>query len=270
MNCYRHGRLALDYKQFGSGRKAIISFHGFGRNADDWKVFHDVLGQSWRMYSFQLFYHGRDYELDPYSPLAFSEWSDYLDTFCREMEIQEVVLLGYSMGGRLILGSLERLRTPIRAVVLLAPDGIVPNNWYRFVSATRIGRTIFKHIMRSPGSYLGIARALSTVGLVPEHRYRLFADNAALPSQRHRLLNTWLFLSKLMKPAEASTSMIEDKGLTDSFFVVAGSRDRVITLKGLKAWPFLIKNPTNLHVLDKGHRLMTIDVAKYVRTNLLP
>jgi pimeloyl-ACP methyl ester carboxylesterase len=270
MNRYSHGRIKLDYKRLGNGPKAILAFHGFGRNPDDWQVFQDVLGPKWCIYSFRLFYHGEDSDLDPYIPLGFEEWSSYLDAFFEEMEIQDAVLMGYSMGGRLIFGCLEHLSTPICGAILLAPDGIIPNTWYRFLSGTRIGRMIFRHSMRSPGMYLGIARTLASLGFIPDHRYRLFAENTEQDHQRDRLLNTWLFLSRLMYTPEVSTRLVIEKGLSDNLHVVGGRRDRVITTKGLRAWPFLRTNPSRLHELDLGHRLMNREVANYVRTYLLP
>ena len=81
-------------------------------------------------------------------------------------------LLGYSMGGRIALRLLQQIPKQIEKVVLLAPDGLHKNFWYRFATHTIVGRNLFYKSMKNPRLLFSIAKKLRVRGALEQRTIR--------------------------------------------------------------------------------------------------
>ena len=61
-----------------------------------------------------------------------------------------ILLMGYSMGGRVCLQLLASFPDRFYQLVLMAPDGLHKNPWQRLSTQTWIGNRLFAFSMRHP------------------------------------------------------------------------------------------------------------------------
>ncbi|TKB98987.1 alpha/beta fold hydrolase [Pedobacter cryophilus] len=98
------------YHQYGNGNKIMLAFHGFGMRGNQFKVLEESLGQHYKIYSFDLFFHGET-ELFDTSRKAVKQsinkalFAKEIIKFLRHLGImdQKFELLSYSIGSKLAL-----------------------------------------------------------------------------------------------------------------------------------------------------------------------
>lgn len=125
------GHQLWNYQEIGNSiNTPILILHGWGRTCNEWL----------RMAKELSVYSGRKvYVVDlpgfggsslPQVKTIF-EYSQLIKDFCRYLEIEKVILLGHSLGGRvgIVLGA----TTPalIERLVLIDPAGVKPMSWQR-------------------------------------------------------------------------------------------------------------------------------------------
>lgn len=125
------GRQLWNYQEIGDGEQVpIVILHGWGRNGNEWLVMARDLS-SWcgrRVYVVDL--PGFGGSSLPNVKTIF-EYALLVKDFCRYLEIEKVILVGHSLGGRvgIILGSTSIAL--IERLVLVDPAGVKPKSLKR-------------------------------------------------------------------------------------------------------------------------------------------
>src|SRR5436190_11038806 len=110
----------LHYSEFGRGNKVLICFHGFGQTSVHFHEMEDVFKEEYKIYSFDLFYHGKSFWHDKDTPLSKDFWRELMQKFILEKNIDRFSLLGFSMGGKFVLATLEKFSAKIDKIILIA------------------------------------------------------------------------------------------------------------------------------------------------------
>jgi len=92
--------MKLHSQILGSGKPFVI-LHGFLGMGDNWKT----LGNHWAEAGFEVHLldqrnHGRSFHSDEFS---YEEMAEDLKNYCEEHKLQNIILLGHSMGGKVAM-----------------------------------------------------------------------------------------------------------------------------------------------------------------------
>ena len=120
----------LSYRKSGHGNKALLLFHGFGQHHQAFAALSDKLAPYFTLYAFDLFFHGNSQWNEGEQPLEKVMWKDILTKFLDEHNIGKFSVLGFSLGGKFALVSLELFPAQVEQIILLAPDGVKTSFWY--------------------------------------------------------------------------------------------------------------------------------------------
>ena len=137
----------LYYSKYGSGRKILLAFHGFGQDNSIFKKWGEILASEYTIYAFDIFYHGESTRY--YGGLSKKEWQEYLNEFLHREGITQFSILGYSLGGRFAIASALSFPQKIDELILIAPDGIYLTIWFKLATHPFI-RWLFKYFMLNP------------------------------------------------------------------------------------------------------------------------
>ena len=123
------GDFTLPYKSYGSGDELLLCFHGFGRISDDFHRFEKALGQRYTLIAFDFLFHGPHSvsvkkRLPAFTPAVLS---NMVEKLLWEKKKVRCSLMGYSQGGKTVMGLVHKIPHRIHELFVLAPDGMKNN-----------------------------------------------------------------------------------------------------------------------------------------------
>jgi len=264
--------LSLEYKVFGSGKKHVICFHGFAREANDFLVFENLYGKDFTFISINFFLHGKS-TFDEVNrvkrhPITKYEWLKIIKKLMAIFELEKAIFMGYSMGGRLILTLLEIAPQIVESLFLIAPDGIKLNPWYRFSSKTAIGRNAFKLAVKNPNALFPLALSLVKIGVLPKKVVKLAQDNFSTENQRNLVYKTWTASRLLLPNLDLVKQNIAKHNI--KYQLIFGKYDKFIRLPLAQIFMKDIEAFGQLKVVNFGHVLLIDKVVEIIKAeNLL-
>ena len=257
--------VCLEYLTLGSGKETILCFHGFGREAEDFRVFETLLKPHQKILAVNLLAHGNSafprHRMSK-SPVTKKEWTGIITALLEVLEIDTFHLMGYSMGGRMAMVLTETLSQRISSLVLIAPDGLKIKWVYRFVSETRIGRKIYRHIIDHPRWILRIADSLGSLGLLHQKIHRFVHVQLETREKRQLVYDAWLIHRNLFPNLKEVATHIESNDIP--FLLLFGKFDRVIPAHDGRRLTTHFTRPTHQFLLELGHRLLHPTTANFL------
>ena len=239
----------------------MFCFHGFGRNANDFKTFEQSLSKEYTMYSFNLFSHGNsEYPVEKIhkNQLTKSEFKQLFQKFIITKQISTFSLIGYSLGGKVALCLLELFPNQVDSLWLLAPDGIKLNFWYRFVTKTQIGSITYDLMLKNHSSFKTLVELLFTLKLLNKKVKKFTLNNMSTIEKRILVRNVWLIFKNLNPNLKEITAVIVQRSIPVYQFY--GEYDKVIPHKIGNRFAKSIRQKHNLTILKKGHNLISKDL----------
>lgn len=261
---FHHQNFIIEYLAIGSGENAIVCFHGFGRKAEDFEVFQPLLKENQRMVAINLFAHeGSVFPQDRIDnePLLVSEWKELLEKFFKREHIASFDMIGYSMGGRVAMKTLELVPERVKSLLLIAPDGIKINVMYRFASGTLIGKWLYRKLIHNPKPLFWTTDALHKLKLISDKLHRFAYVHQDTQAKRQLVYDAWM-IHKNMFPDLENVARIIREG--KSFNMVFGKHDSVITPALGKKMSGIIGSDKHYFEIEAGHQLMNERTAKFV------
>ncbi|HAA00192.1 MAG TPA: hypothetical protein DCD96_00965 [Flavobacteriales bacterium] len=258
--------MSLEYFSFGNGPQVLLCFHGFGRRAEDFFYFREELEKNFTVYSFNVFHHGKsEYPGDRIerNTLRPDELKALISLFLDQHSIERFSLMGYSMGGKITLMLLHLFAERINHMYLLAPDGIVYNQWYRFTSKNRIGNSIYKSILRKPGFFFFILRLLRKTRLISDKFMRFVMANLDTRNKRELVYKVWMTLRNIDPSPSESSKIIRKLNLPVYLFY--GKHDRIIKSSSGKSFASKAGDSVRFIEVECGHNLFTPDTKSCLK-----
>ena len=244
----------LEYTVFGSGSRPLLAFHGYDRDMHDFEVLEPSLGERYKIYSFNLFYHGHSSTPGPHAELDYNNLKGLFDAFMQEENIPYFSLIGHSLGTKIVMALMELYPEKIKKVFLLAPDGITVNKLYRVVSETGPGLAFFKKLVYQPAPVFTLARMLRKSGILNEKLYRFVTTNMETLEKREKVLNIWRVYRKISPNIDKLQSIVNKRHI--HFHLFYGMFDRIIKPPSgtgfLEGW----SDTAQLHIVEMGHNLV--------------
>lgn len=253
---FTRGDFTLEYTIYGKGKQQLLYFHGYGKTADEFGDYHMALEDIYTIYSFSFFHHGKSvyptHRVDR-NTLTPAELNDLLAAFLEEKHINRFSLMGYSMGGKICLSLLESLGHRVNKLILVAPDGIKKNFWYRFTSRNRMGRAIYKRIIYRPRFFFFFLRTLKFTRLLDQRLYDFVRLHLETREKREQVYRVWMTLRHIDPNAGQLSHVIRQQEIRTCLNY--GRYDRVCTLGQGQKFHDRLGPFSRLYILEKGHKM---------------
>jgi len=254
----------IAYYTYGTGPDVVFCFHGYGLDGSSFDVLEAILGKQYTLICIDLPCHGAT---DWKEGLAFTT-QDLIKimTQLNFNPTESFSLLGYSMGGRVVLQVLEDYPTIIKQVALVATDGLRFNGWRHLATHTKVGKQLFKFTMQYPMWFFGLVKVFYTLNLLTRPMAKFVHYHIDSSVDRDILYKRWMIL-RTFKP-----DLIEIKRVIRQFKIpvnlLFGEYDQVIKVKqGIK----FSKDEPLIKVSEtkSGHKILKGQFAEEIGKLLL-
>jgi len=240
----------LAYRKSGYGNKALLLFHGFGQHHQAFAALTDTLAPYFTLYAFDLFFHGSSKWNEGEQPLEKEMWKEILRQFLEEHHIEKFSVLGFSMGGKFALASLELFPHQIEQIILLAPDGVKTSFWYSLATYPLVLRKFFKSMILKPGRLHAVTTVLHTLHLIDHGMLRFAESQMATQEKRERVYYSWVVFRHLQVDIRQIAELINASSI--QLLMIVGKHDKIITARNMNHLLGLVPNH-KLELLDTGH-----------------
>lgn len=112
----------IAYIDEGSGDKTLLLVHGLASNAGFWRYNIEALSRDFRVIAVDLPGYGKSQKGD--YPYGMKFWAEMMSEFISELNLQNVVYVGHSMGGQIGITLSLEFPDAIDELVLAAPAGV--------------------------------------------------------------------------------------------------------------------------------------------------
>jgi pimeloyl-ACP methyl ester carboxylesterase len=256
----------IHYQRYGKGSSLLFCLHGYGERGGDFEALASALGERFTVICPDLPLHGQthwtapSFEL-PDLHLMFSEIAS-----TEGLMFKPFGLAGYSMGGRLALAYAAQYPEQIRAVVLIAADGLKQNPWYWLSTQTRMGNRLFRATMQSPRLLLIGMKLAKTLGLLNESIFKFAHKYLDDPMQRQALYQRWTLFRHFRPNLKALPKQLATKEIQCVLFF--GKFDRIIPPKLARKWRSPAPLFSKVLILEAGHRLLKAGPAEKIAAEM--
>lgn len=257
---YKHA--SLHYTVAGHGQKVLLAFHGYGQTNEHLRELEAEFYENYTVYAFDLFYHGNSFWHKKDEPLDKAFWADLMYEFLNSNGIKDFSLLGFSMGGKLVLCTLEKFPHRIEEVILIAPDGVKTSFWYSLATYPGIFRKLFRLMVVNPVFYKQFFSVLRRIGIVDRGLIRFASTQMASRDQRRRVYYSWMIFRKLRFDLRLLGFVMNQNNIRLKMFL--GKFDRIILLKNMNRLIKKVKS-VEVHLLNAGHSNLISSVAEFYR-----
>ncbi|MBL57684.1 MAG: hypothetical protein CMP61_10875 [Flavobacteriales bacterium] len=264
---YQHKDIQLFYRKIGTGKTKVIAYHGFTRSSEDYLLFEDFCKEKYTIYAIDLFYHGKTtFNSKLWKSFSKGQLREILEGFLEHIHANVFELIGYSMGGRVALFTMEQFANRINHVYLLAPDGLKINFWNWLVTSTKAGKGIYGLTISNPGIVYGINSTGQKLNLLPSSMNKFLDINFKTKGMRLRVYRVWQLYRFITFKQSDLKRIIKKNRL--SIDLVIGHKDPVVPPKMVKDFAEYIGSEVTLHSIRAGHDLFRPHVLDYLKKNV--
>ncbi len=251
--------------RYGRGADLLIVFHGFSESGELYRNLGVLLEEKYTVLIPDMPYHGR------------TRWKEGLLSPGRLKELVKLILekeekdrcsvLGYSMGGRAAICLARYNPEVIDHLLLLAPEGLRKNHWFRFATGTLVGRALFKWVTFRPAFLLFLLNTGRFLGLVSEKMALFIKDQMDMPEKRLRVYQLWMCFRKLRINRRRFYAVLKANRLP--VWICLGKYDRLIPSRiADKIKPLSL---ISVIIVESGHQLLLDNqVLENIYTFLCP
>jgi len=245
---YRDSKLF--YKKTGTGSKVLLVFHGFGQDHDAFEVLASALGDSYTVYAFDLYFHGKSEWGYAEQPLEKSFWKEIIGKFLMDNQIDAFSLAGFSLGARFALATTEEFPSRTEQLFLLAPDGIKASFWFTLSTYPIALRKIFKSMIRHPSRFKIIVNTLHELRLMNKSLLKFAEHQMNTVEKRRKVYFSWVVFRHLKFNRTKLLRLLNEKSIPVT--IVIGQHDRVITTASVTGFVKKIRNG-KFKIINTGH-----------------
>ncbi len=253
----------LYFQKFGTGKKVLLAFHGYGENSSAFKKIGEVLAEQYTVYSFDLFFHGKSRWPFGSKVLTKAFWLALIQHFLSSENIDRFSMAGYSMGSKFLLTILEAHAASIETIFFMAPDGIATNRWYKLATYPLFLRGVFKLTVRFPKPLFAFMQLMLTLKIVDKGVIKFARTEMNSQAKRKRVYDSWIVFRHL------NFDMAVIAGLINKYQIpikmILGKYDKIMTPEGMQT---LLNKVTDheLILLENGHNRLPDAFARYLQT----
>ena len=254
----------LHYQKIGTGPKLMLALHGFGKESTYFKSFASILGNSYTIYALDLPFHGlTSWKGETFSQTDVAEWVTSI--LVSEGQLK-CTLLGHSLGGRIWLACLPKLKSKIESLFLLAPDGVSTKGMslpdlIPFWCRKSVAKTL-----QEPAWLLKLASWLYQSRLLSSFAYKYLKYHFRTTERQQSLLQTWISLSHFrINLSRIAKSLTGSQELNLIAFI--GKEDPLIKVDHFKAKAGALPQ-VEVKIISGGHQLISEKATKEISQHL--
>lgn len=238
--------------KFGAGPRIAICFHGYGEDCTHYSFLERAgVAAEFTFYSIDLPFHGKT-EWPETKDLRVSDLAAIINGIIDHSK--QLIIIGFSLGGRVALSLYEQMPHRVDRLVLLAPDGLKLNFWYWLATQTFLGKHVFSFTMRHPSWFFVLLNALNGLRLVNSSIFkfvRYYVDDA---EAREILYNRWMVLRKLRPNINKVKKKINKHSTTVR--LLYGMHDRIILPVRANKFKRGIEQHCSISLIHSGHQVL--------------
>jgi pimeloyl-ACP methyl ester carboxylesterase len=263
---FEHGKLF--YNKTGNGgvkNKTLLLFHGVGQ---DHTIFNSLVRHvqdAYSCYTFDLFFHGQSEWKGPDTPLTKQEWKKSLNRFFEQERIDSFDVLGYSIGGRLALATVEAFPEKTDNLYMIAGEGLRKSFWYSWATHPVFGQRLFRRITKNPSLLITILKVAQSIRIIPATTVALAITQLKSSEKRMQVYGAWILLSKLEVNASVLNATAEQYGVTLHFLF--GAIDEIMSPSHAKAIQKQIPR-ARIDVVNTSHAGLIRNLSNYLKTKV--
>jgi pimeloyl-ACP methyl ester carboxylesterase len=249
----------VSYYRFGAGPRLVICFHGYAEEARLYSFLETHAGNQFTFYSIDLPFHGKT-KWNEGLNFSHSDLQQIIRTILvetneqRETRNEKLLLMGFSLGGRIALSFYQAQPESVEKIILLAPDGLIVNFWYWFSTQTWIGNKVFSFSMKYPGWFFAFLKLVNKLGLVNASVFKFVNYYIGKKEARQLLYQRWTGLRKLKPNLNRIKHLIcQYKTQTR---LVYGKYDRIILPVRGEKFQKGIEEFCTVTVIASGHQVV--------------
>lgn len=261
----RTGPVEWSYLDSGQGDELWLAFHGYGQVAEVMLKFLRVMRPNARILSFDLPLHGHT-TVKKRKAVGVGDLAELQSKALIETGFKKCSMIGFSLGGKLVLKLVELVPAKLDRIVLIAPDGLKTNPLYWFVTNTVVGRWIFQFFIAFPLPLLGTSKLLATTRLMNPKIHEFAAIHLKTRPRRQKVLDSWMMFRHIKPSLDQVRKKIWRYHI--KLTLVFGERDRVIHPKLAAKLSGQNCKTAELIILDLGHNLTTEEVALQIQNRI--
>ena len=244
------------YETYGDGAELLLAFHGFGNLGSDYKALVPSLAKKYKIIAFDLPYHGNS-TIDP-SVTVKTVSKDHLKALTEKIlslhGAEKFSLMGYSLGGKIVLQLIELFPQRVRSAFLIAPDGMKLNFSNAFVTRSMVGKILYRRVINNPAGLFRLVTLVEKSGLLNKKLCDFVRDSLSTRKKRELVWDVWMCFRDIRPSMKNVRRIVKDNGIRLHLFF--GRYDRIIPpYIGEK---FMQEDSSNhtLHVVEAGHNLV--------------
>jgi len=257
----KFGENILYYSIKGRGKIPLLAFHGFGQYKEVYDPFSNLLGDKYTVYAFDIYFHGKSEWKERNQALEKQDWEEILKSFLVKHKIEEFAIVGYSMGGKFALASLELFPRKVIEFVLIAPDGIKTSFWYSLATYPNSFRRFFRAMIVKPKYFYQILTFTKKMGLVDKSLLKFANTQMNTREKRRRVYLTWVVFRHLKFDLKLIAFLINQNKIPMLMFT--GKYDKIITAENMMDLLKHVKEYEHV-ILEAGHNTLIADTAKHL------
>ncbi len=250
----------IHYILFGRGEKLLFCFHGFGETAFSFSVLEAALGNKYTLVSIDLPLHGLTKWEDPF--FLKDDLKNIISLFLKRFDRKRFSLMGFSLGGKMVIGALKELPELIDEVFLIAPDGLRKNILYNISIYSAWGRKLFLNLVKHPEKYFAFVRFFAWLKFIPLSLESFLVAQLSTEEKRQFSFDVWYCIKDFDTGVKTARQLLNENKIHSYLFF--GEFDKVIRPVFGKRFVRGLNN-TQLVILPKGHHL----VKEYLNDELL-
>ncbi len=251
----------LFYYKYGVGPKALLLFHGYGQDHTAFESWTEPLKNEYTIFSFDIFLHGQSTWADSQA-LEKEDWKNVIELFLREEKLTEFELAGFSMGGKFAFSTLESFPEKTKRMILIAPDGIKVNFWYRLATYPVAMRYLFESFVSKPKLFFSLARFLQSIGIIDKYLLRFVTLQMDTEEKRKRVYFTWIYFRHLKFEMKSIADLLNERNIP--LKIIVGRYDKVIPVRDMQR---LLKHVPHgqLQIVETGHNQLIAAAKDFVK-----
>lgn len=268
-NVFAYKNSKISYYRFGTGPRLVLCFHGYGENGSMYQFLEKYAGDQFTFYAIDLPFHGMtsweeglNFTHTDLQQILYDILLQNNTVFHRDSSGPKLSLIGFSLGGRIALSLYQAWPIIIEKLVLLAPDGLKVNFWYRLATRTWAGNRLFELTMKYPGWFLGFLKLLNKLSLVNASVFKFVNYYIGDKHVRRQLYERWTSLRRLKpKPKHIKSFIRQNKTRVR---LVYGQHDRIIRPARGEKFRQGIEEYCSVSVIPSGHQVLHEKHAKEI------
>jgi pimeloyl-ACP methyl ester carboxylesterase len=251
---FTYQKTQLCYLKTGNGTVGVLAFHGFGLDKTAFTSMASYLNaKGYIFYSFDLFFHGDSQWKEPNKVLSKELWKAILEAFLIQEGINQFILMGFSMGGRFAMVTLESFPEKVKELILIAPDGIKTSCWYNLATYPGWMQGLFRWVVTHPNDFRKISRQLRKLRIVGKGIEKFAHLQMQTRQQRLRLYYAWTVFRLIRPERKILVSLLCQRHIPLKMFL--GKYDRIITVGNVQRLLRQVPH-AQVYLLDSGHNLI--------------